>query len=109
MSGCRRVLRIFWKGLGSEAQFILRGLHRHLHWSCFYGHHCAGCKMTDDTYALELDALESWERHLMRLDSMREDIPDDLSFSSGVKIAALHSEAINRVAVLRNKLFPQEK
>lgn len=65
--------------------------------------------MTDDTYALELDALENWERLLARLDNMLEDLPGDLGHHTESWLKHFRGIADSQVSNHRNKLFPQEK
>lgn len=61
----------------------------------------------DDTiYTQKLSSLESWERHLQRLEDIMNDLPETLADWDGYGLRLHLQSAKVQVETRRNKLFP---
>jgi hypothetical protein len=61
----------------------------------------------DDTiYTQKLSSLESWERHLQRLEDIMNDLPETLADWDGYGLRLHLQSAQVQVETRRNKLFP---
>ena len=64
--------------------------------------------LEDETiYTQQLNVLESWERHLQRLEDIMNDLPETIAGWDGYGLQIHLQAAKIQVETRRNKLFPQ--